>query len=45
MTFFEFYALFGAPVVLLLVVLAVVWLTRLQDAPKKRHRRHHGAAE
>ena len=45
MTFFQFYALFGAPLVLLLVVLAVVWLTRLQDAPKNRDRRHHGAAE
>jgi hypothetical protein len=45
MTFFQFYALFGAPVVLLLVVLAVVWLTRLQDAPKDRQHRHHGPAE
>jgi hypothetical protein len=35
MSFFEFYALFGAPLLLLLVALTVVWLTRLQDAPKK----------
>jgi hypothetical protein len=45
MTFFEFYALFGAPVVLLLVVLGVLWLTGLQDAPRDRRHRHHGAAE
>jgi hypothetical protein len=45
MSFFEFYALFGAPLLLLLVGLTVAWLTRLQDAPKNRHKRHHGAAE
>ena len=45
MTFFEVYALFGAPVVLLLVALAVLWLTRLQDAPKDQRSGHHGAAE
>jgi hypothetical protein len=45
MSFFEFYAVFGAPLLLLLVALTVVWLTRLQDAPKSRHKRHHGAAE
>jgi hypothetical protein len=45
MSFFEFYALFGAPLLLLLVGLTVAWLTRLQDAPKKRHKSHPGAAE
>ena len=45
MSFFEFYALFGAPLLLLLIGLTVAWLTRLQDAPKSRHKPHHGAAE
>jgi hypothetical protein len=45
MTFFQFYALFGAPLVLLLVGLAVLWLTGLQDAPRGRHKSHHGPAE
>jgi hypothetical protein len=45
MTFFQFYALFGAPLVLLLVGLLVAWLTGFQDAPKNRTRRHPGAAE
>jgi hypothetical protein len=45
MTFFQFYALFGAPLVLLLVGLSVLWLTGLQDAPRHREKRHHGAAE
>jgi hypothetical protein len=45
MSFFEFYAVFGAPLLLLLVALTVVWLTRLQDAPKNRHKGHHGPAE
>jgi hypothetical protein len=31
MTWFELYALFGSPLLLLLLVLAVVWLTGLQD--------------
>jgi len=42
MTTFQLYALFGAPALLMLVGLAVVWLTRLQD---ERHERHHAAAE
>jgi hypothetical protein len=45
MTFFQFYALFGAPLVLLLVGLLVLWLTGLQDSPRRREKRHHGAAE
>ena len=31
MTAFEIYAFFGAPLLLLLAVLAVYWLTGLQD--------------
>jgi hypothetical protein len=42
MTAFEIYALFGAPLVLLLVALAVVWLTRLED---EHDARRPGAAE
>ncbi len=45
MTFFQIYALFGAPIVLLAVVFAVVALTRLQDAPRNEPHQHHGAAE
>jgi hypothetical protein len=45
MTFFQFYVLFGAPLVLLLVGLLVAWLTGLQDAPRGREKRHPGAAE
>jgi len=41
MTAFEFYALFGAPVLLLLVVAAVVWITDWQD--KRDARRGHAA--
>ena len=35
MTWFEVYALFGSPLLLLLVALAVVWLTGLQDNKNK----------
>lgn len=35
MTWFELYALFGSPLLLLLLVLAVVWLTVLQDNKKE----------
>jgi hypothetical protein len=35
MTWFELYALFGSPLLLLLLVLAVVWLTGLQDNKKE----------
>jgi hypothetical protein len=42
MTAFEIYALFGAPVVLLLFAIAVVWLTGLQD---ERDARRHTPAE
>jgi hypothetical protein len=45
MTFFQFYALFGAPLLLLLVGLLVAWLTGFQDAPKSGTRQHHGPAE
>jgi hypothetical protein len=38
MTWFEVYALFGAPLLLLLVVLAVMWLTGLQDKRDERRR-------
>jgi cytochrome c-type biogenesis protein CcmH/NrfF len=31
MTWFEIYALFGSPILLLLLCLAVVWLTGRQD--------------
>jgi len=31
MSWFELYALFGSPLLLLFLVLAVVWLTGLQD--------------
>jgi hypothetical protein len=39
MTAFELYALFGAPLLLLLAVLAVIWLTRLQDEREDRRRK------
>jgi hypothetical protein len=42
MTAFEIYALFGAPLVLLLVALTVFWLTGLQD---RRETRRHTPAE
>lgn len=42
MTAFEIYALFGAPLLLFLLALAVVWLTRFQD---QRDTSHRGAAE
>ncbi|MDO8535239.1 MAG: hypothetical protein Q7S17_10935 [Xanthobacteraceae bacterium] len=42
MTAFELYALFGAPLLLVVVAVAVVWLTRLEDRHEKRH---HAAAE
>ena len=42
MTGFEAYALFGSPLLLLLVVLAIVWLTGLQD---KRQDSPHSPAE
>ena len=42
MTAFELYALFGAPLLLFLVALGMVWLTRFQD---RRDEPHHGAAE
>jgi hypothetical protein len=41
MTGFELYALFGAPIVLLLTVAAVVYITGWQD--KREARRHHAA--
>jgi hypothetical protein len=40
MSAFEIYALFGSPLLLLLVVLLIVWLTGLQD---KRDRRRSPA--
>ena len=43
MTFFEIYALFGAPLVLLLVALFVLWLTRWMD--KRYEARRRGPAE
>jgi hypothetical protein len=36
MTAFEIYALFGSPLLLLLVALAIVWLTGLQDNAEGR---------
>jgi len=42
MTAFELYALFGAPLLLFLVGLGMVWLTRFQD---ERDKPRHGAAE
>jgi hypothetical protein len=42
MNWFTIYALFGAPILMLLVALAVVWLTGVQD---KREARRHTAAE
>ena len=45
MSFLEFYALVGAPVLLLVFAIAILWVTRLQDAPRNRPREHHGAAE
>lgn len=42
MTAFEIYALFGAPVMLLLFAVALVWITGWLD---KREARRHGAAE
>jgi hypothetical protein len=42
MTAFEIFALFGAPAVLLLFALTVVWLTGLQD---RREARRHTPAE
>jgi hypothetical protein len=36
MTWFEIYALFGSPLVVLLVVLGVMWLTGLQDKRDER---------
>jgi hypothetical protein len=38
MTWFELYALFGSPLLLLLVALGVVWLTGLQDKRDERRR-------
>jgi hypothetical protein len=38
MTWFELYALFGAPLLLFLVCLLVVWLTGLQDKWDERRR-------
>jgi hypothetical protein len=35
---FEFYALFGSPILLLLWALAIVWLTGLQDKREDRGR-------
>jgi hypothetical protein len=42
MTAFELYALFGAPLLLVIVALAVVWLTKQED---NRDMRHGAAAE
>lgn len=42
MTAFQIYALFGAPAVLLLFAVAVVWLTAVQD---RREARRHSPAE
>jgi len=42
MTAFELYALFGAPMLLFLLALGMVWLTRFQD---RRDEPRHGAAE
>jgi hypothetical protein len=38
MSAFEVYALFGSPLLLLLVVLLIVWLTGLQDNKKEPRR-------
>jgi hypothetical protein len=38
MTWFEIYALFGSPLVLLLLCLAMVWLTGLQDNRDEPHK-------
>jgi len=38
MSAFEIYALFGSPLLLLLVVLGIVWLTGLQDRKDERRR-------
>jgi hypothetical protein len=43
MTPFQLYALFGAPAVLLLWMLGVLWLTRRLDHWEERRR--HGPAE
>jgi hypothetical protein len=42
MTTLELYALFGAPLLLMVVALAVVWLTKQED---DRDMRHGAAAE
>ena len=42
MTWFEIYAFFGSPLILLALCLAMVWLTGLQD---KRDEPRHGPAE
>jgi hypothetical protein len=39
MTWFELYAFFGAPLLLFLVALAIVWLTGLEDRREERPRR------
>jgi hypothetical protein len=39
MTAFEIYALFGSPLLLLLVALAIVWLTGLQDNADEHRRK------
>jgi hypothetical protein len=36
MTWFEIYALFGSPVVLVLIALVVMWITGLQDKRDER---------
>jgi hypothetical protein len=41
MTAFEFYALFGAPFLMLLAGLAVIWITGWQD--KREARKRHAA--
>ena len=43
MTWFEIYALFGAPVVMLLVALLILWLSRWMDERYEARRR--GPAE
>jgi hypothetical protein len=45
MTAFEIYTLFGAPIVMLVGVLAVVWITGIQDSRAKHNRDEHHAAE
>ena len=42
MTAFELYALFGAPLLLFLLALGMVWLTRFQD---ERGKPCHGTVE